>query len=175
MVEILQTTYPNSISFIKNHSFWLKFHWKLFPNGQHCFRKWIGTEQTTSHYLNQYWSSLPSHKYITYPRWIKIQCLTHWGLNKKPIFQVPFAERGVCILMQISLKFVPKSGINNCSALVTWFVCVKYPWIFHQSLTDWILRKQKQVIAPSRIFVIMGLQYLCCIFILHLLNSLGHD
>ena len=39
----------------------LKLHWSLFPRVQltifqHWFRKWLGAVQTTSHYLNQWWS-----------------------------------------------------------------------------------------------------------------------
>ena len=38
----------------------LRFHWSLFLRVQltifqHCFRKWLGTDQATSHYLIQWW------------------------------------------------------------------------------------------------------------------------
>ena len=38
-------------------------HWNLFPSAQltisqHWFRQWLGAEQATSHYLNQWWPSL---------------------------------------------------------------------------------------------------------------------
>ena len=40
--------------------FWLKFHWSLFLGvqltiSQHWFRWWLGADQATSHYLNQWW------------------------------------------------------------------------------------------------------------------------
>ena len=42
------------------YEFRLKFHWSLFPIAQltifqHWFRKWLGADQATSHYLNQWW------------------------------------------------------------------------------------------------------------------------
>ena len=42
------------------YKFWLKFHWSLFLRVQltifqHWFRKWLGVDQATSHYLNQRW------------------------------------------------------------------------------------------------------------------------
>ena len=34
----------------------LKFHWSLLPGGHHQFRKWLGAEEATSHYLNPIWT-----------------------------------------------------------------------------------------------------------------------
>ena len=49
-----------AFSWIKMYAFWLKFHWSLFLRVQltifqHMFRWWIGADQATSHYLNQWW------------------------------------------------------------------------------------------------------------------------
>ena len=53
----------------------LKFHWSLFLRiqltiFQHLFRKWLGADQVTSHYLNQCISE-PTHICITRPHWVK--------------------------------------------------------------------------------------------------------
>ena len=58
---ILQTTFSNVFSWMKLYWFRLKIHWSLFPRAQltifqHWFRQWLGADQATSHYLNQWWS-----------------------------------------------------------------------------------------------------------------------
>ena len=60
MAAIFQTTYSKAFSWMKMYKFWLKFHWSLFLRVQltiiqHRFRKWLGADQATSHYLNQGW------------------------------------------------------------------------------------------------------------------------
>ena len=60
MNAISQTTFSNAFSSMKMFEFWLKFHCSLFLRVkltifQHWFRKWLGAEQATSHYLNQWW------------------------------------------------------------------------------------------------------------------------
>ena len=57
---ILQTTVSNAFSLMKMYQFRLKFHWSLFPGVQltifqYWFRLWLGVDQATSHYLNQWW------------------------------------------------------------------------------------------------------------------------
>ena len=61
MAAISQTTYSNAFLWMKIYEFRLKFHWSLFPRVQltifqHWFRWWLGADQATSHYLNQWWS-----------------------------------------------------------------------------------------------------------------------
>ena len=56
--------------------FRLKFHWRLFLKVQltifqHWFRYWLGAEQATSHYLNQWWPSSTTHTCVTRPQWGK--------------------------------------------------------------------------------------------------------
>ena len=73
---ILQMTFSNAFSWMKMFEFQSKFHWNLFPKVQltithHWFRKWLGTDQVTSHYLNQRWVRSLTHKCITWPRWVK--------------------------------------------------------------------------------------------------------
>ena len=60
MDAISQTTFSRAFSGIKMLEFWLKFHWNLFIRVkltifQHWFRWWLGADQATSHYLNQWW------------------------------------------------------------------------------------------------------------------------
>ena len=60
MAAIFQTTFWNAFSWMKIYEFRLKFHWSLFLGAQltiyqHWFRKWLGADQATSHYLNQWW------------------------------------------------------------------------------------------------------------------------
>ena len=54
---ISQTTFSSAFSWTKMYE--LKFHWNLFKRVQltifqHWFR-WLGVNQATSHYLNQWW------------------------------------------------------------------------------------------------------------------------
>ena len=60
MAIICQTTFSNTFSWMKMNQFWLKFHLSLFLRVQltifqHCFIYWLGADQATSHYLNQWW------------------------------------------------------------------------------------------------------------------------
>ena len=63
MAAILQTTFAITSSRKKIFSFWLKYHWRLFPR-----------VQLTSYYLNQWLSSL-THIF-------SLNGLSHWGPNK---------------------------------------------------------------------------------------------
>ena len=60
MVAIFQKTFSNTFSWMKMYEFQLRFHWSLFLRVkltllQHWFRLWLGADQATSHYLNQWW------------------------------------------------------------------------------------------------------------------------
>ena len=60
MDDISQTTFSNAFSWMKMFEYRLKFHWSLFLGvqltiSQHWFRKWLGADQATSHYLDQWW------------------------------------------------------------------------------------------------------------------------
>ena len=53
----------------------IKFHWSLFLKvqlriSQHWFRKWLGTTQASSHYLNQCWPIPPTHICCTRGTWV---------------------------------------------------------------------------------------------------------
>ena len=60
MDAISQTTFSRAFSAMKIAAFWLNFHWNMFARVQltiieHWFRLWLGVDQATSHYLNQWW------------------------------------------------------------------------------------------------------------------------
>ena len=60
MAAIFHTTFSNGFSLMKMHESLLRFHWSLFLRFQltiiqHWFREWLGTDQATIHYLNQWW------------------------------------------------------------------------------------------------------------------------
>ena len=60
MDAISQTTFSSAFSWMKMFEFWLKFHWNLFIRVKltifhYWFRLWLGADQATSHYLNQWW------------------------------------------------------------------------------------------------------------------------
>ena len=60
MDAISQTIFSNAFSWIEMFEFRLKFQWSLFLGFQltifqRWFRYWLGAEQATSHYLNQWW------------------------------------------------------------------------------------------------------------------------
>ena len=59
MDTISQMTFTNAFSWMKMFEFRFKFHRSLFLRVQltifqHWFRKWIGIDQATSHYLKQW-------------------------------------------------------------------------------------------------------------------------
>ena len=74
VAAILQVTFSNAFLCMKSFVSQLKFHWSLFLRGkltisQLRFRLWLGTEQATSHYLNQCWPSSLTHIFGTRGRW----------------------------------------------------------------------------------------------------------
>ena len=67
-------TFSNAFSWVKIYEFRLRSHWSLFPMvqltiSQHWFRQWLGASQATSHHLNQWLPSLPTHICVTRPQW----------------------------------------------------------------------------------------------------------
>ena len=60
MTNISRMTFSNAFCWMKMYEFWLRFHCSLFIRVQltifqNWFRYWLGTDQATSHYLNQWW------------------------------------------------------------------------------------------------------------------------
>ena len=65
-----QTTFSNAFSWMKLYGFRFNFNWSLFLRVQltlfqHWFRKLLGADQATSHYLYQWWSNLLTHICVT--------------------------------------------------------------------------------------------------------------
>ena len=88
MAAISQTTLSNAFSWMKMLEFRLNFHWSLFLRFQlkifqHWFRWWLGADQATSHYLNQWWLD-----YRRIYASLGLNELTHWGLINMACFRV---------------------------------------------------------------------------------------
>ena len=73
MAAILQTTFSNAFSWMKMYELWQSlFLGVQFTTFQHWFWLWLGADQATSHYLNQWWSCLLTHICVTRPQWVNI-------------------------------------------------------------------------------------------------------
>ena len=75
--------------------------------------------QVASHYMTRWWSSWVMLNGFTEPQWV----ITFWSRQNgchftDDIFKCVFLHENVCILLKISLKFVPKAQINNIPSLV---------------------------------------------------------
>ena len=84
MAAIFSTTFSNVFSLMKMYEFWLRFQWSLFPGVQltifqYWFRQWLGADQVTSHYLNQWWLdyqrfyaslNILMHVCVNWPQWV---------------------------------------------------------------------------------------------------------
>ena len=71
----------------------------------------------TSRYLNQWWISSKTH--IFRGRWVNTLRLRQNGCHfADAIFKCIFLNENLWILLEISLKFIPKFPINNITALV---------------------------------------------------------
>ena len=62
MANIWQTTFSD-VSQRKTFEIRIKFHWNMFVRVslticRHWYKWWLGAEQATSHYLNQWWPTL---------------------------------------------------------------------------------------------------------------------
>ena len=92
MPDTLQMIFSNAFSSVKKLGLWLKFHWSLFPGIQltishHWFRWWLGPDQGTSGYLNQWWLSSLMHICITWPQWVNTFNIT-WFITMIYIMDV---------------------------------------------------------------------------------------
>ena len=86
---------------------------------QHRFRYWLSADQTTSRYLDQWWSTLLRHICVTQPLWVNTLRLRQNGCRfADNTFKCIFLNEDVRISIKISLKFVPKGPINNNPSLV---------------------------------------------------------
>ena len=88
-------TFQNAFSWMKMYKLRLKFHWGLFLRvyltiSQHWFRLWLGANQATSHYMNQWWLVyfLPQIC-ITQPQWVKWCEILWWWWSIVLLINIP--------------------------------------------------------------------------------------
>ena len=135
---MFQTTFSNAFSWMIIHEFWLRFHWILYGRVQltifhHWFRQWLGTDQATSHYLDQWWPCLLMHMYVTRPQWVKCTlngdkdpgpALTHW----------PLGDLDAILKLQFLI-------------LCYWLVSSDLLMIMHPDGTPWDLKDDKSTLV----------------------------
>ena len=116
MVDIFQTTYSNAFSWMKIYEFQLKFHWSLFLRiqliiFQHWFRKWLGTNQAPSHYVNHCWLG---HYQCIYAS-LSLNGLNHCGLV------TPYSDRSGSTLAQVMGCCLTASNhyLNQCWLIIS--------------------------------------------------------
>ena len=126
MDAILMTIFSHACSWMKMFQFIIKYHWSLFPMVQltnipafHWFRSWLGAEQATSHYLNQWWPRLPTYIGTTWQPWVQNNSLKPQYIGMcfavVPV-QSHFLERIVFVFE--FHKFVINFAIENKSVFV---------------------------------------------------------
>ena len=109
MDAISQTTFSSAFSWMKMFEYRLKFHWSLFLRvqltiSQHWFRKWLGADQATSHYLDQWWldyqriyASLGLNELMVHWRWASICSGNGLAPNKRQVITRTNDDRGTTL------------------------------------------------------------------------------
>ena len=122
-----QTTFSNAFSPMKMFEFRLIFHWILFLRVQfiiisHWFRWWLGAEQATSHYLNQWWPNLLTHICVSRPQWVNYTVCLNGG-------SVSSWERGMLLPLAMLLVFL----VGGICEWVCWAMrqCRIIPSLWH--------------------------------------------
>ena len=111
MAAIFRTTFSNRFSWMKMYEFRLIYHWSLFPRVQltifqHWFRYWLGTEQATSHYLNQCWPNSTTHISVT-----RSQCLNTNMILVKVTIGLLLCLHHIALLFQgMSIRYISYVG-----------------------------------------------------------------
>ena len=122
MAAIFQTTSSNAFSWMKMYEFRLKFHWSLFLRVQltifqYWFRWWLGAEQATSHYLNQWWPSSTTHVCVTRPRWVNSSPLDWTG--DKPLSEPMMTQfNDACMRHSASMSWLISPRLNRRQAII---------------------------------------------------------
>ena len=106
---IWQTTFSNEFSWLKMIESQFKFHWYLFPGAQltisqHWLGRWLCAKQATSHYLNQWWSSLSTHVCVTRGRWVKPLQAAGFGSSAAVCVEFQTAHRNKAEFSLIHIK-----------------------------------------------------------------------
>ena len=116
MVAVSQTL-SNAFSWMKMLEFRLKFHWSLFLRVQltifqHWFRKWLGADQATSHYLTQWW--------------LAYRCIyASLGLNELIVDKILTIDTVFHLLMWIAIHWVCRIATY---IIVTKYQCIVMRW-----------------------------------------------
>ena len=118
MAAVSQTIFSNAFSWMKMYEFQLKFHWSILLRVQltifqHWFRLWLGTNQATSHYLNQWW--------------LDYQCI-YASLSLNELSHKQLETHG-CLLSTaatdaLELKHQAISS-NSADYSLYWFICIQ--------------------------------------------------
>ena len=113
---------------MKIYEFQLQFHWSLFLRVQlttfkHWFRWWLGADQATSHYLNQWWHRLPTHICITLPQWVKPHFVTSGHLK-----HMMTSSNGnfICVTGPLCREYTSQRWINFTKAVDTDLWCFRW-------------------------------------------------
>ena len=129
MAVISQTTVSNAIFFNKNVWISLKISLKFFPRSelkicQHWCKWWLGADQATSHYLDQWWLIFPTHICVTWPQWVKsrhiwvvvrlYQYVTHLWINAFLLY-LRFMQAYPCLVSLLSN--IPWNSFMMCKHL----------------------------------------------------------
>ena len=69
--------------------YWNLFTWVQLTISLHWFRWWLGAEQATSHYLNQWWPSSLTRMCDTKGRWVKCFMASRWRY-KSDVSEITF-------------------------------------------------------------------------------------
>ena len=115
MAAIFQTTFSFTFSWIKMFEFRIRFHWNSFLRVklailQHWLIYWLGADQATSHYLNQ-WSLVYWRIYAS----LCLNELTHRGRVSHVIISSHNGGR------RLDTKPLPEPMLTSCLKMISWF------------------------------------------------------
>ena len=124
MAAIFQTTLSNAFSWMKMLKFRLKFNWSLFLRVQltivhHWFRRWLGTDQATSHYLNQWWLDYwRIYICVTRPQWVN--SMAEMQRNRKSDEKHPpvWIVADVNLMISLLPRTQGKTASNVCHPII---------------------------------------------------------
>ena len=115
MAPVSQTTLSNAFLWMKISESWIKFHWSSFlmvllKIFQYWFWWWLGADQATSHYLNQWW--LDHWRIFASLGLNELSCF--WkGVRVKKIVMKKSLKRESPLRVVSVLKLLPGNLIEN--------------------------------------------------------------
>ena len=82
---------------------------------EHWFWWWLGADQATSHYLNQWYPRLPTHICVTRPQWVKsINDINDWiGITSAKLYRLwlfinTIIHRWIMLYNNWPIQFIPR-------------------------------------------------------------------